>query len=518
MEQYSVGIEIKNNVYRMECTCGYKGLAARKKCIKCKKRADILLKGEERKTKIIVKTMNEIDGNFVFACHGNVYFKAGNVSCEKYETEFLLSTDLQTGDTKIIHDGQEKEVFKKEQRSFIRRTNRMMVQPSIFELEFPGLIKREYYNDLHEKSWEAILVENKKIATIYLTKLFELRGVKYKKVEPFLENKKTIRSAFVLAKFPVLQHLPFYKYDQLTEEMVEILETCQTPKDVWEKLTGHYEPSFRKLVAKENFDYAMIWGPVIKETNNLVYRLKELFLNANKKEKIIFETYLEFNKELFLKGIQAIKKNSKESVWVKKIRKKEKVDESAIIHCIEDIGRMYEQIIEKNNEYKLPKWKNAKDLHDQLVRDHRRIQTSNLKIRLTEKEKKYEEKIEEFNVYLPRETHELIEIGEKLENCVASYRNSALNKTCTIAVLRKGLEPVVCMELRGDVLHQAKAKYNRRPGKAFKEIIQQWMVNHGIESRTLDVENPDKFIDRLRNEGERERYNCFSILPPYRYL
>jgi len=90
-------------------------------------------------------------------------------------------------------------------------------------------------------------------------------------------------------------------------------------------------------------------------------------------------------------------------------------------------------------------------------------------------------KNKEYAIVKPIDPKELIQEGETLGHCVASYVNDVIKGTCKILFLRLLATPeegLVTVEVRGEDdnlrIVQVKGRGNRKPYAKEKEFIQEW--------------------------------------------
>jgi hypothetical protein len=98
-----------------------------------------------------------------------------------------------------------------------------------------------------------------------------------------------------------------------------------------------------------------------------------------------------------------------------------------------------------------------------------------------ESEKKLEKKInEKRNIVLAPDTYYLLDVGNKMHICVGSYGKMAQKKECKILVLEEEKNPVVCLEIRGNDLVQAKMKRNSNPEGEYLDEVIRWCKDNKI--------------------------------------
>jgi hypothetical protein len=153
-----------------------------------------------------------------------------------------------------------------------------------------------------------------------------------------------------------------------------------------------------------------------------------------------------------------------------------------IVSYVEDIGRMFSQIRRRNKSYEVQFDGDIKNLHDNLSVDNDKARIQNHKINYTDKELTLEKIIDGTKeIILAPDTHYLVRVGSLMNICVGSYHQLATSKVCDIAVLKEGESPVVCLEIRGKELVQAKMKHNKRPNDEYRKEIIRWCLDNQLE-------------------------------------
>ena len=154
-------------------------------------------------------------------------------------------------------------------------------------------------------------------------------------------------------------------------------------------------------------------------------------------------------------------------------REAQPLDISSLLHYLRDAGIMYACLTNAGETPKLSGL-SIRDLHDQLARLQRRVMTRNQPLPSAA-----DDHLSQLDQTLhcgtfgllqfrrAKDTHELIGIGEALNNCVASYATAALAGEVIIVVARDALNvPRLCLEVRGRTLLQYKLNFNGRPQQA----------------------------------------------------
>ena len=90
---------------------------------------------------------------------------------------------------------------------------------------------------------------------------------------------------------------------------------------------------------------------------------------------------------------------------------------------------------------------------------------------------KLEWKKKSFAIVIPSGVKDIIREGESLSHCVASYVDDVIDNKCQIAFLRSIEEldkPLITIEVRNNVLKQARGRSQRAPNENERLFLQEW--------------------------------------------
>jgi len=153
-----------------------------------------------------------------------------------------------------------------------------------------------------------------------------------------------------------------------------------------------------------------------------------------------------------------------------------------------DSNRMYLKILEKNSNYRPNIKGNMKDIHDNLSYDHDLMTLDFYDIPTTEELEKLEDNINGYNFIFPTNTKDLRLLGRKMNICVFSYANRAVNGKCHIYHMTGPNNSSICLELsESKELVQSKSFSNKRPDLDEQNVIKLWCKKHHISIRTRDM-------------------------------
>ena len=107
----------------------------------------------------------------------------------------------------------------------------------------------------------------------------------------------------------------------------------------------------------------------------------------------------------------------------------------------------------------------------------------NSNIDYNENELKLEGNYNNIQFILPKDTDTLVEIGDKMHNCVGScYRISALNKNCIIVAMQENEKYVGCIEINEGQILQAYAPCNKQLKGDVLKAFNTWKKKNDIAS------------------------------------
>lgn len=130
-----------------------------------------------------------------------------------------------------------------------------------------------------------------------------------------------------------------------------------------------------------------------------------------------------------------------------------------------------------------------KEMHDNVCDLYNSIPSNGMSaIPYSEKELELQCSMNGVDFVLPESTRTLEEVGKKMRICVGSYSDMAVSKRVTIVLMKRGNKSVGCIELRGNVLYQAKAFANARLVGEEAVLLKKWVeANHIHVDKLLDV-------------------------------
>jgi hypothetical protein len=291
---------------------------------------------------------------------------------------------------------------------------------------------------------------------------------------------------FIYLKYPSLQYLSKFEIKfPIKEEYFEKIKNSKGKIELFHSLIGHRSKKvLKKIDHTAMFNFLILWGNEIKQPENLINFINEICSDASRLRLFDFSIRNEFSAGVSL--IKRLHDGQSEKIWLNRLIKTLKgqyryTTMQMINSYVEDIGRMYLALKANDPDYTVPFDGCIRLLHDELSKDQRKLNLTNVKIPYDESEKSLEKNIgDNKNFVLAHDVFELLDIGAKMHICVGSYHEKALYKNCNIVILKEEEQPLVCLELQKNKLVQAKIKYNERPIGVYREDVINWCNENKI--------------------------------------
>jgi hypothetical protein len=329
------------------------------------------------------------------------------------------------------------------------------------------------------------VIQRKDVLDCFLQNCLNKRGVDYRKISDFKYpgGMKTAEFCAHLA-YPVLQNFPwdYYNYP-FPKNIGKILQDTKTAHEIVDKYLISSTKSIRKMALSnaKTFNFLERWYPFIKKIENIRKLMEEYKCDYSSKAFDFKERNSFFND-----GMELLNSfHPEETVFVNRLIKCKKDLEFKNIYqleqYIEDIGNMFRSIKRQNNEFQVDFNGDLEDFHNQLTTAITNMKIKKVEYDFTEEQLKWEEKVGDTYFELAKNSHELSQIGLKMHHCVATYHEAVKRKKCSILVIKESEQPVVCMEIRGNQLVQAKMKFNYLPTEKYKEKIKNWAKKNEIK-------------------------------------
>ena len=196
--------------------------------------------------------------------------------------------------------------------------------------------------------------------------------------------------------------------------------------------------------------------------------------------------------------------------------KKDKL-EAIASWVLQDSYRLYMTLLERTSgDYKLPSHRDFHDLHELLIRDINQVEDSASKEIMLPLTNLKERHFSEYSIKVADTAHDLNVLGQKLNICVAGYRNFVLAGDCVIAYVTQNNSMVACLQVSPETssLVQAKLAYNRpvSSNPDVERIVYSWAKDNMLDTKTGDVGFETSF-EKLNKIELTYRHEASKTLP-----
>lgn len=232
-----------------------------------------------------------------------------------------------------------------------------------------------------------------------------------------------------------------------------------------------------KAILKKFYDVIKNDNKINTEMLNIIFTVKNIFPDIN--EQIIeplIKTYSHsaFIKEDLIVDVQNMLMNYNQKRVISLFSNYVEDD------FLEDTVIMYKDLFENDiliDDILPKKPKNIRELHTLFTRECRKIKQPKSMLNQKRIDNLQNLVIDEYKVFIPETTFDLIDIGNALSICVGNgyYAKKVLKKQCNIIALKKGKDFKFCVEFDINHLIQCRgwgnASMNNNLVKKIKEII-----------------------------------------------
>lgn len=153
---------------------------------------------------------------------------------------------------------------------------------------------------------------------------------------------------------------------------------------------------------------------------------------------------------------------------------------------VADTARSYDEIVDKAGVWS-QKIKPS-DMHDVLAKIVRKERDKNIPLAANGT---LEGHVAGYDFITPKTSHELIDLGEALHNCVGGYKKRVAEGKCAIVAAVKNGRPIVCIEIQRGLIVQAKLMDNKSVYTAtdeeVKNALYQYMNVKGLRDTSGDL-------------------------------
>lgn len=218
--------------------------------------------------------------------------------------------------------------------------------------------------------------------------------------------------------------------------------------------------------------------PVFHEINNR-YKLLDRMLAPLKCSIGFYQSA-----ESYLRSLRIIKHTRGEAAAVKLMEREDSYN-------AQDCGHMWSLLTPQNKRIFIKAKIRSRDIHDYLVRLVNKQQHENVRIKYKSmRDFPLTGKVEELVFSLPPDTEQLANLGRAMHNCVGTYRDRVLSDKVRIIAAFKNRKPVICIEIRGAKVVQAKLVNNKpvREDAELNRALLAWAKARKLMVNTYDVQ------------------------------
>lgn len=188
--------------------------------------------------------------------------------------------------------------------------------------------------------------------------------------------------------------------------------------------------------------------------------------------------------ESYLRSLRMVKHTRGEAAAVKLMEREDSYN-------TQDCGHMWD-LLTPQNKLKFIRAKiRSRDIHDYLVHLIDRQQHENVRIKYKSlRDFPLTGKVDDLIFSLPPDTEQLANLGRAMHNCVGTYRDRVLSDKVRIIAAFKNRKPVICIEIRGAKVAQAKLVNNQpvREDAELNRALLTWAKSRKLILETNDVQ------------------------------
>lgn len=221
--------------------------------------------------------------------------------------------------------------------------------------------------------------------------------------------------------------------------------------------------------------------PIFHETDNK-YKLLDKMLIQLKRSIGFYQST-----ESYLQSLRIIRHTRGEAAAVKLLEREDFCN-------MQDYAHMWGLLTPQNKRKFIRAKIRSRDIHDYLTRLVDKQQHENVRIKYKSlRDFPLTGKVDDLIFSLPPDTEQLANLGRAMHNCVVTYRDRVLSDKVRIIAAFKDRKPVICIEIRGTKVVQAKL-VNNKPVREDAELNRALLA--WAKSRKLTMETNDVQVER----------------------
>lgn len=160
-------------------------------------------------------------------------------------------------------------------------------------------------------------------------------------------------------------------------------------------------------------------------------------------------------------------------------------------YSVRDCAHMWDLLTPQNKRIFIKAKIRSRDVHDYLARLADRQQHANVRIKYKSmRDFPLTGKVDDLIFSLPPDTEQLANLGRAMHNCVGTYRDRVLSDKVRIIAAFKNRKPVICIEIQGAKVAQAKLVNNQpvRDDTELNRALLAWAKSRKLTIETNDVQ------------------------------
>lgn len=188
--------------------------------------------------------------------------------------------------------------------------------------------------------------------------------------------------------------------------------------------------------------------------------------------------------ESYLRSLRIIKHTRGEAAAVKLMEREDSYN-------VQDCGHMWDLLTPQNKRKFIRAKIRSRDIHDYLTRLADKQQHANVRIKYKSlRDFPLTGKVDDLIFSLPPDTEQLANLGRAMHNCVGTYRDRVLSDKVRIIAAFKNRKPVICIEIQGAKVAQAKLVNNQpvRDDAELNRALLAWAKPRKLTIETNDVQ------------------------------
>ena len=224
-------------------------------------------------------------------------------------------------------------------------------------------------------------------------------------------------------------------------------------------------------------DLRSAW-PVFHEIDNR-YKLLDKMLVQLKRSIGFYQST-----ESYLQSLRIIRHTRGEGAAVKLLEREDAGN-------LRDCGHMWDLLTPQNKRIFIKAKIRSRDIHDYLTRLVDKQQHKNVRIKYKSlRDFPLTGKVDDLIFSLPPDTEQLANLGRAMHNCVGTYRDRVLSDKVRIIAAFRNRKPVICIEIRGAKVVQAKLVNNQsvRDDAKLNRALLAWAKSRKLTIETNDVQ------------------------------